>query len=83
MTVWYTYRAMNDRIEIRPDVRFGKPVIRGTRVPVTAVLAEVASGIPWTEIETEYGITADDIKAAVEFANELVAEQSFILSRSR
>jgi uncharacterized protein (DUF433 family) len=35
---------------------------------VTAVLAEVAAGMPWSEIEAEYGVTVEDIKAAVEFA---------------
>jgi len=69
---------MKDRIEIDPDVHFGKPVIRGTRVPVTRILGEVAAGVPWNEIESQYDVTAEDIRAAVAFANELVAECSFV-----
>lgn len=69
---------MNERIEINGQVHFGKPVIRGTRVPVTRVLGEVAAGTRWEEIAGQYGITVEDIRAAVEFASSLVAEHSFI-----
>lgn len=69
---------MNERIEINPDVHFGKPVIRGTRVPVTRVLAEVAAGTAWDEICRQYEVTSKDIQAAVAFANELVAESTFV-----
>lgn len=34
----------HERIEIRPDVMFGKPVIRGTRVPVELILRKLAAG---------------------------------------
>jgi uncharacterized protein (DUF433 family) len=69
---------MIERIEINPDIHFGKPVIRGTRVPVTRILAEVAAGTPWAQITNEYDVTTEDIRAAVAFANELLAEHSFI-----
>lgn len=72
---------MNERIEINPDIHSGKPVIRGTRVPVTRILAEVAAGTPWERIRGEYDVTAEDISAAVAFANELVAECSFVGTR--
>jgi uncharacterized protein (DUF433 family) len=74
---------LDDRIEITPDIRFGKPVIRGTRVPVTRILAEVAAGMPFPQIQREYGITEEDIRAAVAFANKLVSEQSFVLVASK
>ncbi|MFI5378621.1 MAG: DUF433 domain-containing protein [Tepidisphaerales bacterium] len=73
---------MNERIEINPDVHFGKPIIRGTRVPVTRILGEVAAGTPWSQIQAQYDVTADDIQAAVAFANELVAECSFVAARA-
>jgi uncharacterized protein (DUF433 family) len=66
---------MNDRITIDPRVCHGKPVIRGTRVPVTIVVGSVAGGMTFAEIEQEYGLTADDIRAALEFANELVERE--------
>ncbi len=48
-------------ITVDSSVRFGKPVIRGTRVPVDAVVARVASGMSIKEIAEEYGITEKDI----------------------
>ncbi len=69
---------MNDRIEIDPAIRHGQPVIKGTRVPVTRILAEVAEGTPFGEIQRQYDVTFEDIRAAVAFANELVEQQAFI-----
>ena len=69
---------MHDRIEINPHVRHGQPVIKGTRVPVTRLLAELAAGAGFDEIQRQYDVTADDIRAAIAFANELVANQAFI-----
>ena len=69
---------MHDRIEINPQVRHGQPVIKGTRVPVTRLLAELAAGAAFDEIQRQYDVTADDIRAAIAFANELVANQAFI-----
>jgi len=72
---------MIDRIEINPDIHFGKPVIRGTRVPVTRILAEVAAGTSFAEIANQYGISDEDIRAAVAFANELVSECSIVATK--
>jgi len=72
---------MNERIEINPDVHFGKPVIRGTRVPVTRVLGEVAAGTSFEQIRKQYGIADEDIRAAVAFANELVSECSIVATK--
>ena len=63
---------MNDRILIDPKIQHGKPVIRGTRVPVARIVGGSAGGMSWAEIEAEYGVTTDDIRAALEFASELI-----------
>jgi uncharacterized protein (DUF433 family) len=68
---------MHERIEIDPDIQHGKPVIKGTRVPVTRILAEVAAGTSFAEIQKEFGVSSEDIRAAVAFANELVSESRF------
>jgi uncharacterized protein (DUF433 family) len=68
---------MNARIAIDPRVQYGKPVIRGTRVPVARVLGSLAAGMSQPDISREYGITADDITAALEFAAELVDDEQF------
>jgi uncharacterized protein (DUF433 family) len=59
---------MSDRISIDPAVQHGKPVIRGTRVPVARILGSLAGGMTNEEIIDEYGVTTDDIAAASEFA---------------
>ena len=59
---------MKGRIEFNPKIRQGKPIIKGTRVPVEVVLGALAGGMAFKEIEKEYDITKDDILAAVEYA---------------
>lgn len=68
---------MNERIEINPLIQHGRPVIRGTRVPVVRVLGELAGGTPREDIVREYGITEDDIRAALVFAAELVEQEQW------
>jgi uncharacterized protein (DUF433 family) len=56
------------RIDVDPGVRFGKPVIRGTRVPVDLVIGKLAGGMKPEEIAREYEITLEDIQAALGYA---------------
>lgn len=55
-------------ITVDPSVRFGKPVIKGTRVPADTIVARVASGMNIKEIAEEYGITEKDIYNALHYA---------------
>ncbi len=68
---------MNERIVIDPEIRHGKPVIRGTRVPVARILAELAGGMSREEIAREYEIGAQDIAAALSYAVELLDTELF------
>ena len=69
---------MNPRIEINPLIHHGQPVIKGTRVPVTRILAELAAGLAFDQIRVQYGVLDEDIRAAIAFANDLVEQQAFI-----
>ena len=60
----------NERIVIGSKIAHGKPVIRGTRVPVAVVVDSVAAGMSFEEVQREYGLTEDDIRAALKFAGE-------------
>jgi uncharacterized protein (DUF433 family) len=61
------------RIELNPRVCNGKPVIRGTRIPVSVILDEVASGASWDEILKGYPeISRADIQASIQYASALV-----------
>ncbi|MGH2360781.1 MAG: DUF433 domain-containing protein [bacterium] len=62
-------------ITIASGIRFGKPVVKGTRVPVHLVVGSFASGMAATEVAEEYGLTLDDIRACLSYAACLVEEQ--------
>lgn len=63
------------RIVIDRNIRHGKSVIRGTRVPVDIVLGSLAGGMTYEEICKEYEIEKDDIKAVIEYATRIVANE--------
>jgi uncharacterized protein (DUF433 family) len=63
------------RIVVNPHVRFGQPVIKGTRVPVALLLDELAAGSAFETIAKEYSVTQADIRAAIRFAAALVATE--------
>jgi len=63
-----------DRIEVDPDRCHGKPVIAGTRVLVRTVLGALAAGDTPQRVVEAYGITEEDIRAAIAFANQLVGD---------
>jgi uncharacterized protein (DUF433 family) len=65
---------MNDRIVIDPKICHGKPVVRGTRTPVAIIVGSLAGGMSFEEIQAEYEVTAEDIRAALAFAAELVEQ---------
>jgi uncharacterized protein (DUF433 family) len=67
--------AAFDRITIDPRVCHGKPVIQGARVPVAIVTGSLADGMSFEEVATEFGISIDDIRAAIRFATHLVEEE--------
>jgi uncharacterized protein (DUF433 family) len=60
-----------DRIVIDPEIRFGKPSIRGTRITVRDVLSYLASGMSEQEIVADFPrLTVEDIRACLAFAAE-------------
>jgi uncharacterized protein (DUF433 family) len=69
-----------ERIAIDPKVMVGKPVIRGTRIPVELVVRMVGQGISDEEILAEYPrLTLEDIHAALLFAADSVANEDIRL----
>ncbi len=59
------------RVEIDPAICSGKPVIRGTRIPVTSILGQLAVGESFDTIRKGFpGLADDDIRAAIEFARQ-------------
>ncbi|MBV8175771.1 MAG: DUF433 domain-containing protein [Verrucomicrobia bacterium] len=68
---------MNERIVIDPKICHGKPVIRGTRMPVALVLGSLAGGMSFEEVQREYDLSIDDIRAALKFAGELMEQEQY------
>ncbi len=66
-----------NHIVLDPALLHGKPVIRGTRVPVTVVVGSLAGGMTFEEVQREYDLTADDIRAALRFVADLAEQESF------
>ena len=59
----------HERITSDPKIMFGKPVIRGTRIPVETILRWLGKGVTIEELVTQYpGISRDDVLAAQSFA---------------
>ncbi len=75
---------ISDRIDINPKVMAGKPIVRGTRIPVELIIRMLAQGLPEDEILREYPrLTREDIRAALAYAAHLLAhEDVFPLSTS-
>ena len=71
----------HDRIEINPEIMFGKPVIKGTRITVEHVLRKLAGEMSVDEILADHPhLTSDDIYAAVAFAADYLAEVEIVFA---
>lgn len=69
----------HDRIEINPAIMGGKPVIRGTRVPVETILRKLGAGLAPADVLADHPrLTVDDIQAAQAFAADYLADEDVI-----
>lgn len=63
------------RISVEEKIRFGKPVIMGTRVPVDLVFGKLAGGMAYEEVVAEYEITREDILAVLDYAAKTLSNE--------
>ncbi|MGQ4895031.1 MAG: DUF433 domain-containing protein [Candidatus Njordarchaeia archaeon] len=67
------------RIEVNPKVMGGKPIIKGTRIPVESLLKRLAEGLTLEEILQEYPyLTKEDIRAAILYATKVLENEVII-----
>ena len=59
-----------ERVLIHPSIYRGRPVILGTCIPITQVVTSLGEGMSLEDAEREYGVTAEDIRAALRFLAE-------------
>ena len=74
--------TMDERIEVNPNIHFGKPCVAGTRITVQNVLELVAEGLSFKEIIQDYypELTIEDIKACIKYAVSLIASEDIHIS---
>jgi uncharacterized protein (DUF433 family) len=68
--------SWRDRIIVDPAVLSGKPVVKGTGLAVELIIELLASG--WTEdqmLDNYPGLTAEDVRACLAYARDLLAEE--------
>jgi len=73
---------MNQQIEVNPQTLVGKPVIKGTRIPVYLILNLVAHGYDFERVIQAYPeLTKEDIKAALEYAEKITKYEEELTPR--
>ncbi|MBC7348172.1 MAG: DUF433 domain-containing protein [Clostridia bacterium] len=68
-------REISPGVVIDPDIRGGKPVIKGTRIPVETLLGRLAGGATYEEVMQEYDLAREQILAALRYAAQLLGEE--------
>ncbi len=67
-------------IEAKPDIMLGKPVIKGTRIPVEIILRRLGEGADIEEILKAYpGLTRDDVLACINYSAQVIAEEEIVV----
>lgn len=61
------------RIVVEDTIRSGKPVIKGTRVPVDLVLGKLGGGMTIEEVMAEYDLAREDVLATLSYAAQSIA----------
>ncbi len=75
-------RKLADRIVINPAVMVGKPVIKGTRIPVALIIKLLAQGLTPKEILEDYPqLTKSDIQAALQYVSSIISDEEVILKK--
>jgi uncharacterized protein (DUF433 family) len=71
--------TFTDRIEMNPRVMLGKPVIRGTRIPVELILRKLSEGASEKDLLDAYPhLTREDIQAAMRYAADTIAHEEVV-----
>jgi uncharacterized protein (DUF433 family) len=69
-------QTYKDRITINPAIMVGKPVVKGTRIPVERVVAHLANNPDMTDLFAAYPeLTIEDVKACLQYAHHAVEEK--------
>ncbi|MBI3467078.1 MAG: DUF433 domain-containing protein [Planctomycetes bacterium] len=74
-------QMIHERITVDPKIMFGKPVIKGTRIPVELILRKIAEGMTEAQILGHHPhLSVEDIRAAVAFAADQLGAEDIVLA---
>ena len=76
------YSACMNRIQVSPEIHFGKPCVAGTRIPVQAVLELVRDGVSFESIMRDYypDLKMEDLQACIQYAIDVVEGEDIHLN---
>ena len=67
-------KTLLNRIERNPGIMLGKPVIKGTRLPIDILLEKLAYGASVQDLRSEYPfLKADDIRSVLLYASKMIS----------
>ncbi len=67
------------KISVDDNIRFGKPVVTGTRVPIDLILGKLAGGMTYQNVIKEYEITYENILAILDYAAKTLSKEEIKL----
>lgn len=63
---------LNNAITVNTEIQHGKPVLRGTRIPIAIIIGSLAGGMSYEEVIQEYAVTQDQILTSLAYFAELL-----------
>ena len=74
----------HSRIARNHEIMLGKPVIRGTRIPVELILRKIAEGASTPDLLDAYPrLTSEDIQAALQYAADVIGLEEITYSEAK
>ena len=70
-----THDTLDDQITVDPGILGGRPVVMGTRVLVQVIVCGLAAGITVEEVCDQYRVTEEQVRAALAYAADTVANE--------
>lgn len=72
----YTHKIISD-----PNIMLGKPVIKGTRIPVELLLRKLSEGMSFDEVLAAYPhLTYEDLLAALSYSADVIEREELLVS---
>jgi uncharacterized protein (DUF433 family) len=70
----------NERISLDPNIMLGKPVIKGTRIPVELILKKLSEGMTQEELIKAYpSLSKEDILAALSYSADVISREELLV----